>query len=213
MDVSCLESAGTALENAAQYWDLEGINRRGRGKEAGTASIHPCKDGYIAIVAIMGRNKGMWDTFLDWMKKENVEGWEEFDDEKWISADYRSSEEGYETFCKIFEKYTMAHDKLTLYDLGQSYRVAISPVSNGKDLFENPQLKSQEFWKELSHDSLDGETVTYPGAPYEFGNLKWRLGDPAPAFGQHTAEILEELGYNGSEIEALANEEVVYVRD
>ena len=107
----------------------------------------------------------------------------------------------------------MANDKLTLYDLGQSYRVAISPVSNGKDLLENPQLKFQEFWKELSHDSLDGETVTYPGAPYEFGNLKWRLGDPAPAFGQHTAEILEELGYNGSEIEALANEEVVYARD
>jgi benzylsuccinate CoA-transferase BbsE subunit len=213
VDVSCMESVGMALENAAQYWDLEGKNRRGRGNEAGSASIHPCKDGYIALVAIMGRNKGMWTPFVEWMKKENVEGWEEFDDDKWVNPAYRVSEEGYETFCRIFENYTMANDKLTLYDLGQSYRVAISPVSNGKDLLENPQLKFQNFWKKMDHDSLDGETVTYPGAPYDFGNLKWRLGEPAPVFGQHTAEILEELGYSSSEIEALANEEVVYVRD
>ena len=213
VDVSCMESVGMALENSAQYWDLEGKNRRGRGKEAGSASVHPCKDGYIAIVAIMGRNKVMWTPFVEWMKKENVAGWEEFDDDKWVNPAYRLSEEGYERFCKIFETYTMAHDKLALYDLGQSYRVAISPVSNGKDLLENPQLKFQNFWQEMPHESLGGETVIYPGAAYEFGNLKWRLGSPAPVFGQHTAEILEELGYTASEIEALAKEEVVYVHD
>ena len=213
VDVSCMEAVGMALENAAQYWDLEGKNRRGRGKEAGSASIHPCKDGYIAIVAIMGRNKVMWTPFVEWMKNENVEGWEEFDDDKWINSAYRSSEEGYATFCRIFENYTMANDKLTLYDVGQSYRVAISPVSNGKDLLENPQLKFQNFWEEISHDSLDGGTVTYPGAPYDFGNLKWRLGDPAPAYGQHTGEILGELGYSATDIETLVKEGVVYVRD
>ena len=64
VDVCCMEAVGMALENAAQYWDLEGKIRRGRGKEAGTATIHPCKDGYIAIVAIMGKNKAMWERLL-----------------------------------------------------------------------------------------------------------------------------------------------------
>lgn len=210
VDVSCMEGVGMALENAAQYWDLEGKVRRGRGKEAGSASIHPCKDGYVAIVAIMGRNKGMWMPFLEWMKSEKVEGWEVFDDDKWVNPAYRSSKEGYETFCRIFENYTSQHTKLALYDIGQSYKVAISPVSNGKDLLENPQLKHQNYWKVMKHESLEGEEITYPGAPYEFGNLRWRLGKPAPAYGQHTIEILVDLGYSRSQIDALAKQEVIY---
>ena len=213
VDVSCMESVGMALENAAQYWDLEGKNRRGRGKEAGTASIHPCKDGYIALVAIMGRNKVMWEPFVGWMKTENVEDWEVFDDDKWINPSYRSSDEGYETFCRIFERYSMQHGKLELYEKGQSNRVAVSPVNNGKDLLENPQLEHYDFWHVLKHDNLDGGEVTYPGAPYEFGNLKWQLGSPAPGYGEHTSEILEELGYNRGDIEALAEQEVIYVRN
>ena len=212
VDVSCMEAVGMALENAAQYWDLEGKLRRGRGKEAGTATIHPCKDGFVAIVAIMGKNKVMWEPFVKWMKDEGVEDWEVFDDDKWINPAYRTSEEGYNTFCRVFERFTMKHDKSYLYDHGQAHRVAITPVSNGKDLLENPQLKHHDFWKTLYHATLEGEVV-YPGAPYDFGRLEWRLGNPAPAFGQHTAEVLEECGYSKDEINALAKEDIIYVAE
>jgi len=210
VDVSCIESVGMALENAAQYWDLEGKLRRGRGREAGTATVHPCKDGYVVIVAIMGKNKRMWDTFLEWMKKENVEEWEDFDDEKWIEPSYRLTDEAYETFCRIFERYTMQHTKEYLYESGQAAKVAISPVSNGKDLLEDPQLKHLNYWQKIYHENLKGE-VLYPGPPYELSGLKWRLSNPAPTFGQHTAEILRELGYADEEIDILAKEEVIYV--
>jgi benzylsuccinate CoA-transferase BbsE subunit len=210
VDVSCIEGVGMALENAAQYWDLEGENRRGRGKEAGTASIHPCKDGYIALVAIMGRNKGMWDSFVSWMKSENVMDWQVFDHDKWINSAYRTSEEGYDTFCKIFENYTMQHTKIDIYNVGQAFKVAVSPVSNGKDLLENPQLEYLNFWKKVKHDNLNGEEVTYPGAPYEFGFLKWDVGVAAPIYGQHTKEVLNELGYTNFQIENLLKAEVIY---
>lgn len=210
VDVACLEAVGMALENAAQYWDLEGVIRRGRGKVAGEATIHPCKDGYLAIVAIMGKNKVMWDPFVNWMKDEGVEEWEVFDNDKWIDVAYRSSKEVYETFCRIFEKFTMKHDKLTLYEKGQANKVALTPVSNGRDLLENPQLRHREYWKTVYHPDLSAE-ITYPGAPYALGDLTWRLGNPAPALGQHTAEILKELGYSNSDIESFAKEGIVHV--
>ena len=210
VDVSCMEAVGMALENAAQYWDLEGKIRRGRGDEGGSGSIHPCKDGFVVIAAIMGRNKVMWDPFVKWMKDENVDEWEVFDDAKWLDADYRGSDEGYGTFCRIFEKYSLAHDKLYLYEAGQAARVAISPVSNGKDLLENPQLETLDFWQTINHEGLGGE-VTYPGAPYALGNMRWRLGNPAPTFGQHTAEILSELGYSKEDLDILSKREVIYV--
>ncbi len=212
VDVSCIESVGMALENAAQYWDLEGKLRRGRGREAGAATVHPCKDGYVVIVAIMGKNKRMWDTFLEWMKKENVEEWEVFDDEKWIDPSYRITDEAYETFCRVFERYTMQHTKEYLYESGQASRVAISPVSNGKDLLENPQLKHLNYWQKLYHESLGAE-ILYPGPPYELSGLRWRLSKPAPTFGQHTEEILKELGYTNEEIDVMAKEEVIYVAE
>ena len=84
----------------------------------------------------------------------------------------------------------MQHDKLTLYEIGQAYRVALTPVSNGKDLLENPQLNFRQFWQTVKHENLNAD-ITFPGAPYEFGNLKWRFGQPAPTRGQHTAEILK----------------------
>ncbi|MBF0475022.1 MAG: CoA transferase [Deltaproteobacteria bacterium] len=210
VDVSCLEAAGMALENAAQYWDLQGVIRRGRGKVAGEATIHPCKDGYIAIVAIMGKNKVMWEPFVGWMKEEQIEEWEVFDNDKWIDDSYRATKEGYETFCRIFEEFTMKHDKLTLYEKGQAHKVALTPVSNGKDLLENPQLAYRKYWNTVYNPKLSGD-ITYPGAPYELGDLKWRLGDTAPSLGQHTAQILGELGYTDGCIEALAKEGIVHV--
>jgi len=210
VDVCCMEAVGMALENAAQYWDLEGKNRRGRGTEAGSATVHPCKNGYVAIVAIMGKNKVMWDPFVQWMKEEGVENWEVFQDEQWIEPDYRRSKTGYETFCTVLERFTMKHDKLTLYEKAQAHRVALTPVSNGKDLLENPQLNFRQFWQTIKHDYLNAD-ITFPGAPYEFGNLKWRFGQPAPTLGQHTAEILKSLGYDEGQIHALAKEGIVYV--
>jgi len=209
VDVPCIEAGAMALENAAQFWDLEGKIRRGRGREAGSATIHPCRDGHIALVAIMGRNKSMWDPFVEWMRAEQVEGWEVFDDLKWIEYAYRTSDEGYATFCRVFDAYSRRHDKQYLYDVGQRHKVAVTPVSNGQDLLENQQLAHRRYWHREYNEALGGE-VTYPSAPYEFGELKWRFGRNAPRFGEHTAQILDELGYSPAEIGELVKMEVVH---
>lgn len=209
VDVACIEAGAGALENAAQFWDLEGKIRRGRGKEAGTATIHPCADGYIAIVAIMGKNKVMWTPFVEWMKQEGVEEWEVFDNDKWIESAYRESKEGYDTFCRVFERYTMQHDKRYIYETGQGYSVAVTPVSNGKDLLENPQLKARGYWHTVHNETLGGNVV-YPGAPYEFGEIRWQQGGNAPRLGQHTREVLAEHGYAKQDIDALIKAGAVY---
>ena len=209
VDVASVEAAAAALENAAQFWDLEGKIRRGRGREAGTATIHPCRDGYVVIVAIMGKNKVMWEPFVNWMREEGVAEWQVFDDDKWIDSAYRSSAQGYDSFCRIFERYTMQHDKRYLYEIGQRYSVAITPISNGKDLLENPQLLYRGYWQTLRNETLGGELV-YPGAPYEFGELEWKLGGNAPRRGEHTAEILAAHGYSAQDIGALVTAGAIY---
>lgn len=202
VDVACVEAAAMALENAAQCWDLQGSIRRGRGQEAGEGSLHPCADGHIALMAIMGRNKDNWASFVNWMKSENVPGWEVFDHERWIDNSYRSSEEGYSTFCRIFEAYTRSMSKAELYETGQRHMVAVTPVNDGRDLLENPQLRHRAYWQSMHNEAI-GDTVVYPGAPYEFGLIEWRLGGNAPRFGQHTREVLRECGYSDQEVDQM----------
>lgn len=209
VDIACIEAAAGALENAAQFWDLEGKIRRGRGREAGTATIHPCADGFVALVAIMGKNKAMWEPFVKWMKEEAVDEWEAFDSEKWIDSSYRESAEGYQTFCRIFERYALRHEKRYLYETGQRYKVAITPVSNGRDLLENPQLDYRGYWK-TAHNAAVGGDIVYPGAPYEFGEVQWSLGRNAPKPGEHSREILSELGYSTEEIDRALAAGAVY---
>ncbi len=209
VDVACIEAEAMALENAAQFWDLEGKIRRGRGREAGSATLHPCADGYIALVAIMGRNKGMWTPFVRWMEAEGVEEWQVFDDDRWIDYAYRTSEAGYETFCRVFERYTRSRGKAYLYEIGQRFNVAVTPVSDGQDLLANPQLMHRGFWQTQFNDTL-GADITYPGAPYEFGELEWQLGRNAPRIGEHSREILAECGYSAFEIDKLVRVGAVY---
>lgn len=209
VDVSVLESVCTALENAAQYYDLQGVIRRGRGTEAGIG-IYPCEDGHVCIVAIMGQNRYLWDRFVGWLKNEGIEGVELLEDERWTDPNYRATEEANEIFTRVFTRFSLNHSKLYLYESGQKNMACISPVSKGKDLLENPQLNSRNFWKKIHVGDLNGELIL-PGEPYELEKLDWRVGNPAPAFGQHTTEILKEIGYASNEIDSLAKEGIVHV--
>lgn len=209
VDVACVEAAATAMESAAQCWDLEGRIRRGRGREAGSGVLLPCADGHIAMVAIIGRDKGSWSAFVNWMRGENVQDWQVFEDERWLDGVYRCSPQGYETFCRILEPYTRTRRKADLYDTAQAYKVAVSPVSDGRDLLENQQLRERGFWQTVHNEELD-TAVTYPGAPYEFGSLRWRLGGNAPRLGQHTVDILAECGWGAAEIDRMITKGAVY---
>lgn len=199
VDVACVEACAMALESSPQLWDLEGKIRRGRGREAASGSIHPCGDGYIVLLAIVTNSKASWDAFVNWMRDEDAENWTTFANDKWLDSGYRASQEGYEIFCRIFEKYAATRTKLQLYETGQKHNVAISPVSNGRDLLENPQLNHRGFWQRVRNEALGGDVV-YPGAPYEFGEMQWRFGSNAPRLGEHTSEILRELAYSPSDV-------------
>ena len=209
VDVACVEACAMALESSAQQWDLEGKVRRGRGREAGSASIHPCGDGYVVLVAILTDSKPSWEAFVGWMKGEGVEDWEVFEDDKWLESAYRASNDGYMTFCNIFERYSTKTSKLYIYETAQRYKVAVSPVSTGRDLLDNKQLSYLDFWKSVQNDALDGHLV-YPGAPYEFGELLWKIRRNAPRFGEHTHEVLQELGYSPSHIDELEKSGAIY---
>lgn len=208
IDVSMQACVATALENAIQWYDLQGVNRRNVGVEAGIG-IYRCKDGYVCVVAAFGRTREMWNSFLNWLEKDGAEGLEKLRDEKWFEPEYRKKEESRETFKRIFENYSLKHTKLYLYEESHKSRNVIFPVSNGKDVFENAQFNYRNFFKKIYHPAI-GADVCLPVSGFEMSVTDVEIKTPAPTRGQHSVELLKELGYADADIEGLLKGGAVY---
>jgi len=211
IDVSIQESVATAQENAIQTYDMEGRIRRGLGLVEAGNGTYLCKDGYVYIVAAMGSNAHLWYPLVDWMIEEKIPGAEVLRGEEWGKSDHRKKPESMETFKVIFEQFSAKFTKQDLYQESQKRKVVIYPVNTAKDVLENPQLTYRKYFKERYSESVDG-TITYPGCPFELEKIPWELRSGAPAFGEHTSEVLTNLGYSADDIKSFVKRGVSCVK-
>jgi len=80
--------------------------------------------------------------------------------------------------------------------------VPCGPIQNLGEVFADPQVADQHLIRTVPHATL-GE-VTVPGMPYHLDGQPPAIRHGPPTLGQHTAEILTDLGYREKGIAALA---------
>ena len=90
------------------------------------------------------------------------------------------------------------------------FRGAFAPVNNLLDVTSDPQVLANDFltWA----DGSDGLSVPLVRTPVQIDERLPSLGR-APRLGQHSREVLEELGYSATEVEALVASGTVRVED
>jgi formyl-CoA transferase len=79
--------------------------------------------------------------------------------------------------------------------------IPMAVVNDLEDLVEDPHLKSIDFWQEAEHPT-EG-TVRYARVPVDFSASPGSVRRLAPRLGEHTAEVLREIGLSDAEIERL----------
>src|SRR5215469_9836685 len=103
------------------------------------------------------------------------------------------------------------HKRAELAELFDRIDIPFAPVARPGDLFDDPQLNAQDRMLEI--DFPGGLRAKLPRLPIEIGEHDFALRRQAPAIGEHTAEILAELGLARHEIAALATRGVIAVND
>jgi crotonobetainyl-CoA:carnitine CoA-transferase CaiB-like acyl-CoA transferase len=88
--------------------------------------------------------------------------------------------------------------------------VPAAPVANIADVVASPQTEALGLLQHVEHPSIP--ELRLPALPLSFDEERATHASAPPAVGQHTAEILDELGYTSDQVAVLAADGVIRTR-
>jgi crotonobetainyl-CoA:carnitine CoA-transferase CaiB-like acyl-CoA transferase len=81
------------------------------------------------------------------------------------------------------------------------------PIHTLRDAVDDPQYRHRELLREVEIAGVGA--VPQPGMPFALSETPGRILSPPPRLGQHSAEILAEIGYQPAEVNDLLSQSIV----
>jgi crotonobetainyl-CoA:carnitine CoA-transferase CaiB-like acyl-CoA transferase len=86
-------------------------------------------------------------------------------------------------------------------------QIPYSIVNTPMDLFQDPHLRARDHFIKVT--AANGATIEVPRLPMTFSSGQSALRINPPKLGEHTVQIMQELGYSSEEIASLMQEGVI----
>lgn len=218
VDVSSQLAAIRTLMNATATPQLEGreVSRQGQLIAHGHARfrmIYPCADGHVTVLMAGGAIGAMIMTaMLGWISEtEGLPDWLSSID--WGAIDFSTladTADGLDFFEKVSDligAFFLTKTKGQLYHEALQRRFLLAPVNTVADIRVDEQLASRGYFVAVDHG--DRGPVFYPG-PWAKLSVTPLVDTPrAPHPGEHTREVLAEVGYSDEELAHLVQSGVV----
>ena len=83
----------------------------------------------------------------------------------------------------------------------------VGPVNDIDEIFQNPQVMAREMFTEMEHPTAG--VIRQIGFPVKFSGTPGSIRRHAPLLGEHTREILADLGYSAEEMDRFAEKGVI----
>jgi formyl-CoA transferase len=124
--------------------------------------------------------------------------------EEWIDDPaYNTARARQDKIFDIFgtiEAWLADKTKFEAVDILRKYDIPCSPVLSMKEIAADPSLRASGTVVEVPHPKL-GSYLTV-GSPIKFSDMKVEVKS-SPLLGEHTDEVLEDLGYSAAQIAEL----------
>jgi formyl-CoA transferase len=151
-----------------------------------------CADGYLTLGAA---NKRTWERLAQALGRPDLVDRPEYAEaEDRVRNRHRLAEE----IEAVTASQPRAHWMRVLDDAG----VPCGPILDYAEVFADPHVRERGMVQEMDHP--EGGRVRVVGPAVKLSETPARLRRPSPRLGEHTAEVLREIGYPDAEIQALA---------
>jgi len=201
VDASLLATGVTFMQGLLAEQHVTGIERRQAGNAgfwAAPADCYRTRDGWIVVSVVGNEMFGRWTRLM---------GREEMITDSRF-ADDRGRANHREIIAEAMNAWLATRTTAQAIAELETARIPAGPVMTVSEVLDDPQVKAREVLK----------FVEYPGAPkpVPLANTAVRLSATpggirhrAPMLGEHTDEILRELGFSKDEIGELRAGKVV----
>jgi crotonobetainyl-CoA:carnitine CoA-transferase CaiB-like acyl-CoA transferase len=138
------------------------------------------KDGYIAALVY---NDKQWKAFVAAVRPP----WASHPDFATLELRAKQIDKVYGLLGETFQERTTQE----WLELLQKHEIPCAPLRTPQELFEDEHLNAVGFFETVQTPT---GPVRFPGLPTIFSHTPGRVAGPTPEQGEHTHEILEELG-------------------
>ncbi len=200
VDVSLLDAGIAGLTTRATYSMTTGEPYPPFGRRHNyfaPEGVYELADGDVQLSVVTDRH---WAWFC-----EAIDAPELAADERFETTNERVRNRGAleGALESAFDGWTVDELVAALRDAG----VPAAPVNDTVSVWENEQVAAREMRRTFEHPSA-GEVDTL-GFPVKYENIDPSIDLPPPMLGQHTAEVLSELGYDEGTIDRLVEDGIV----
>lgn len=155
------------------------------------------KDGFITLAAPFD---AWWTKLCNCIGREDL-----ITDARTATTDARTANRDF--VYDQLELYTTLKTKKELSDVLGGI-IPFGPVYNVAEIIADPHFAAREMIVEVSHPGLD-KPVRIAGVPVKMTETPGRVACRAPICGEHSDDVLREIGCTDSEITRLREEQVV----
>lgn len=200
IDVALVDCIFTCLENNVPAYTICGRTPKRMGSrhpDGGPYDVYNCKDGYVGVVA---SNEKLWGNMCEVMGRPELATDARFDSNA-------TRMQNIEEMTKIINGWTETKTVDEVVSKLRAARVAVAPIMEVPQICASENTAARNMLVEYEHATAG--KIKLAGNPVKYGAYNAIAELPPPFKGQHTADILTELGYSANEIKTLVDSGVI----
>jgi len=201
IDVALYESVFNCMESLLPEYDAQGYVRERSGAALpgiAPSNLYPCSDGTYVLIA--GNADSLYRRLMSAVGRTDLR-----DDPALERNDGRAAQ--MQRIDDAIAEWTRRRTQTEVLAAMAAAEVPAGRIYTAADIAADPHYLARGIIESIT--AADGEPLKVPGVIPKLSRTPGAIRTPAPRLGEHTDEVLGEIGYSDAEISRLREAHVV----